>query len=95
MEEKLLFIKTQIEKMEELWNQKKNEAAFQLFTLHMSEINEFLLWMEQEQVLVQKDYQNLLNYLLQAIENKDSVLLQDVTRYVLLDIINQLLETDE
>lgn len=81
--------------MEELWTKKQNEQAFQLFLAHMSEINEFLLWIDQERVIEEADFQSLVKYLLQATENRDSVLLQDVILYALLDIINQLLDVDE
>lgn len=81
--------------MEELWTKKQNDQAFQLFISHMEEFNEFLLWMEQEQVIGELEFQNLVKYLFQALENRDNVLLQDVVLYALLDIINQLLGTDE
>lgn len=90
-----MVIKAEIQQMEDLWKQRKNEQAFQLFLEHMNEIHEFLLWVEQEQVIEKEDFQRLVKYLYQAIENRDSVLLQDVVLYALLDIINQLLATDE
>lgn len=86
-----MAIKAEIEKMEELWKQKQNEQAFQLFLKHMEEFNEFFLWIEQEQVIGEADFQRLVKFLFQAIENRDSVLLQDVVLYAILDIVNQLL----
>ena len=95
MEEKLLTLKVEIKKMEELWTKKQNEQAFQLFLAHMSEVNEFLLWIDRERVIDEDAFQSLVKYLFQAIENRDSVLLEDVVQYALLDMINQLLGEEE
>jgi len=95
MEEKLLALKAEIKKMDELWAKKQNEQAFQLFLRQMKEINEFLIWVDQERVIDEDAFQSLVKYLFQSIENRDSVLLEDVVRYALLDIINQLLGVEE
>ena len=84
-------IKDQIEKMERLWEENKKDEAFLLFTKNLPALQHFLLWMESEQVLSAENFEQLVGFLYQAIENKDHILLEDVVYYGLLDIIKQLL----
>ncbi len=84
-------IKEQIEEMENLWGKNKKDEAFLLFTQNLPNLQSFLLWMETEQVLEKQDFEQLMGYLYQAIENKDHILLQDVMYYGIRDIIVQLL----
>lgn len=95
MEAELLQIKEQIEKMESLWEENKKDEAFLLFTQNLPNLQSFLLWMETEQVLAAKDFEQLMGYLYQAIENKDHILLEDVMYYGIRDIITQLLGLEE
>lgn len=84
-------IKEQIEEMEFLWEKNKRDEAFLLFTQNLQKLQSFLLWLEMEQVLEKQDFEQLIGYLYQAIENKDHILLQDVMYYGIRDIIIQLL----
>lgn len=84
-------IKEQIEEMENLWGKNKKDEAFLLFTQNLPKLQTFLLWIETEQVLEKQDFEQLMGYLYQAIENKDHILLQDVMYYGIRDIIVQLL----
>ena len=77
--------------MENLWEKNKKNEAFLLFTQNLQKLQTFLLWMETEQVLAKQDFEQLMGYLYQAIENKDHILLQDVMYYGIRDIIVQLL----
>ena len=95
MEAELLQIKEQIEEMENLWGKNKKDEAFLLFTQNLPNLQSFLLWMETEQVLEKQDFEQLMGYLYQAIENKDHILLEDVMYYGIRDIITQLLGLEE
>ena len=88
-------IKEQIEEMENLWGKNKKDEAFLLFTQNLPNLQSCLLWMETEQVLAAKDFEQLMGYLYQAIENKDHILLEDVMYYGIRDIITQLLGLEE
>ena len=95
MEAELLQIKEQIEEMENLWGKNKKDEAFLLFTQNLPKLQTFLLWIETEQVLEKQDFEQLMGYLYQAIENKDHILLEDVMYYGIRDIITQLLGLEE
>ena len=88
-------IKEQIEEMENLWGKNKKDEAFLLFTQNLPKLQTFLLWIETEQVLEKQDFEQLMGYLYQAIENKDHILLEDVMYYGIRDIITQLLGLEE
>ena len=91
MEAELLQIKDQIEKMESLWENSKKDEAFILFTETLPMLQKFILWIEREHVLSPQNFEKLVVYLYQAIENKDHILLEDVMCYGVLDIVRQLL----
>lgn len=85
-------IQALMEQLVEKINIGKNAEAFGCLTEQIGLFQEYLLFLTENEVLLDEDIQRLSVLLLQAMENRDSILLKDVVKYGFLDITNQLLE---
>lgn len=69
--------------------------AFQQVNSNISTIQNTLVTLQSDQFLTPQQVEDMARFLVQALENKDRVLLEDVLEYALLDVMNQLLETKD
>ncbi len=68
----------------------ERKAAFQLYREEVGKINAFMMFLEENRIIGEKELQELLKFTVQALENEDAFLLEDVLKYAILDIIEQL-----
>ena len=80
-----------VQQVLEQLDQKRTAEGFSLLIQQMQPVQDSIMELADGGFLFPEDIQQLSKYLLQALENKDAVLLYDVLKYALLDVLNQLL----
>lgn len=80
-----------VQQVLEQLDQKRTAEGFSLLIQQMQPVQDSIMELADGEFLLPEDIQQLSKYLLQALENKDAVLLYDVLKYALLDVLNQLL----
>ncbi len=74
---------------------KKNSEAFETLNKNIALIQNFILLLVDEGVIPEEDAIKLSEYVIQAMENRDGLLLFDVTKYALFSIYQQLFPEEE
>lgn len=73
----------------------ERSEAFSEYRKNIGAVNGFVIFLEENSVIAQEDLRQMLTNLVQAIEQEDLFLLEDILRYAVLDIIEQLEGSDE
>lgn len=68
----------------------QHEAALEEYRNKIGVVNGFVEFLVENQVVNEEDIKQMLELLIQALENKDVFLLEDILKYAILDIISQL-----
>lgn len=95
MDDVKLFLdskKTILESITQSLEEKRRDEAFRKVGEYIQEIQQFILFLAQYEILSTDDVNQISNLLVQALQERDGVLLTDVIKYGLLDVTKQLLE---
>ena len=90
LQEFLQSIREPLQAITQLLKQGEKQKAFELYKEKIGVVNGFIMFMDENDILQKSDLQKLVEMLLQALENEDAFLLNDILEYGLLDIIKQL-----
>lgn len=74
-----------------LIDQKEISQAFDKLKKGNDKLQNFFTFLDTNDILSEEDFRELLTFFLQSMEMEDSILLEDVLRYSILDVIRQLL----
>lgn len=72
--------------------ERKKNSAFQQLNENIDSIQEYILFFANNEILAIEQINQISLILVQAMQERDAVLLLDVIKYALLDVTNQLLE---
>ncbi|MEG1362811.1 MAG: hypothetical protein RSC69_09705 [Lachnospiraceae bacterium] len=73
----------------------ENKIAFQILSQQMRIMELAILQLGTGGYVPVDEINEMTNFLVQAMENRDGVLLRDIMKYALLDVLNQLLPEEE
>ncbi|MEG1596525.1 MAG: hypothetical protein RR364_08815 [Lachnospiraceae bacterium] len=73
----------------------ENKIAFQILNQQMRIMELAILQLGTGGYVPVDEINEMTNFLVQAMENRDGVLLRDIMKYAMLDVLNQLLPEEE
>lgn len=73
-------------------DEKQTEEAFTTLKEHIGIVQQYLVFLLNNNIIPEKEVEELSNHIVEAMENRDGLLLDDVIRYALYSIYVQLME---
>lgn len=84
------LIKEFVRRITECIDQGDGGMAFHLYKQEIGVINGFVMFLEENNIISVPDIEEMVGFLIQAMENEDVFLLRDVLNYAIIDIVSQL-----
>lgn len=88
----LLNVREVLQQTDSLLDENKYSEGFAYFVQKISVVQDYLLFLANGEFLPVEIINQMSDFLLQAIEHNDRLLLRDVVKYAMLDVAEQLLE---
>jgi len=90
VEEFFELVKCTINPIVEALEKKQQDEAFRLYRESVHIMESYLTFLQENQILKGEEIAKLADMQVQAVENGDAFLLEDIVKYGIMDVIEQL-----